>query len=216
MLPSLPRAPDQTGLVERLVYVTPGRRGQVVDVVGEGPLGEVVSDDRRDTGGAQGLSAEALTRITGLQGAQRGIVDLRGLECASNLRSLGLAGNEIADLGPLAPLTLLRELELSDNPITDLKPLAGLAQLEKLVLARSGVAALDVVAGMAGLRHLDVAGGKVEDDVVGRVTDALRAANRFLLGEHVTRGGVAGEGDAMWHELASLPLAAGGGSRAGV
>jgi Leucine-rich repeat (LRR) protein len=119
------------------------------------------SDTDTDTGAPQGLSAEALAGITGLQGAQRGIVDLRGLECASNLRSLGLAGNEITSLARWRRSPSCASSSCPTNPITDLAPLGGTSSSwRSSSLAGSGVAALDVVAGMTGLRHLDVAGGR--------------------------------------------------------
>ena len=79
--------------------------------------------------------------LTGL-----GIVDLRGLEFATNLESLALADNRVTDLSPLAPATVtagdaigspvglphLKHLSLDFNPVTDLSVLAQLVDLESL------------------------------------------------------------------------------------
>ena len=79
--------------------------------------------------------------LTGL-----GIADLRGLEFATNLETLSLAGNRVSELSPLAPATVaagdaigspvglkrLEHLSLDFNPVTDLSPLAELVNLKSL------------------------------------------------------------------------------------
>ena len=79
--------------------------------------------------------------LTGL-----GIADLRGLEFATNLETLSLAGNRVSELSPLAPATVafgdaigspvglkrLEHLSLDFNPVSDLGPLAELVNLKSL------------------------------------------------------------------------------------
>ena len=62
------------------------------------------------------------------------IVNLTGLEHATQLTTLSLQENNISDLSPLAQLTQLTTLDLSDNNISDLTPLAQLTQLTTLSL----------------------------------------------------------------------------------
>ena len=62
------------------------------------------------------------------------IVNLTGLEHATQLATLSLPENNISDLSPLAQLTQLTTLDLSDNNISDLTPLAQLTQLTTLSL----------------------------------------------------------------------------------
>ena len=62
------------------------------------------------------------------------IVNLTGLEHATQLATLSLPENNISDLSPLAQLTQLTTLNLSDNNISDLTPLAQLTQLTTLSL----------------------------------------------------------------------------------
>ena len=70
--------------------------------------------------------------LVGLHVHDKGIVNLTGLEHATNLQSLGLIGNKISDLSPLSGLTKLGFLNLGGNQISDLRPLAGLTRLEKI------------------------------------------------------------------------------------
>ena len=62
------------------------------------------------------------------------IINLTGLEHATQLATLSLPENNISDLSPLAQLTQLTTLDLSDNNISDLTPLAQLTQLTTLSL----------------------------------------------------------------------------------
>ena len=73
--------------------------------------------------------------LTGLNAIDKGIVDLTGLEHATDLQVLILIGNKIRDLSPLSDLTGLYFLDLAGNQISDLRPLAGLTALEVLRLS---------------------------------------------------------------------------------
>ena len=48
----------------------------------------------------------------------RGILDLTGLEHATNLTELSLQSNQISDVSALASLTNLTELVLRSNPLS--------------------------------------------------------------------------------------------------
>ena len=95
-----------------------------------------------------------MSQLTALKAVHKQIVDLTGLEQATNLRSLDLAANEIRDITPLTGLTHLEVLELRDNPITDLTPLANLTNLTYINLA--GVRPSDITA-LANLTKLKTA-----------------------------------------------------------
>ena len=62
--------------------------------------------------------------LTSLDARYKGIVDLAGLEHATDLQSLVLIGNKIHDISPLSSLTALGFLDLGENQISDLRPLA--------------------------------------------------------------------------------------------
>ena len=75
-----------------------------------------------------------LERLTTLTASNRGIVDLTGIEKATNLTELTLSGNQITDVSALSELTRLTYLDLRNNQITDVSPLVGLTNLRTLNL----------------------------------------------------------------------------------
>ena len=77
--------------------------------------------------------ADMLT-LTTLDASHRTIVQLGGLEYATNLDRLDLGTNQIASLTPLAGLTKLTYLDLGANQITDITPVANLTKLTSLQL----------------------------------------------------------------------------------
>ena len=132
----------------------------------------------------------ASLRILDASGSADGrIDDLTGLEAATGLETLVLAGNEVTDLSPLghlaeleslfldrngfsnlgglAPLKGLNTLSLTGNPLSDLTPLAGLTALNRLWLDKTGI--LDI-APLADLEALQVLTLECADgnDFVGR------------------------------------------------
>jgi|GEM_PF-1336769 len=123
--------------------------------------------------------------LASLDASERGVVDLTGLEYATNLRSLnlwwnwavslsplagltnlhwlGLAGNQIGDLSPLAALMNLEWLDLGYNQISDLSPLAGLTSISFLSLDSNHVSDLSPLAGLTNLQELDLSENQVSD-----------------------------------------------------
>ena len=75
--------------------------------------------------------------LTSLDVRYEGIVDLTGLEHATDLQALVLIENKIHDISPLSGLTELGFLDLGGNQISDLRPLAGLTRLETLQIWRN-------------------------------------------------------------------------------
>ena len=73
--------------------------------------------------------------LTGLDASRRGITTLVGLEHASQLVSLQIAGNSISDLDPLSGLRNLRTLVANENRISSLAPLGALTALTSLQIA---------------------------------------------------------------------------------
>ena len=123
--------------------------------------------------------ASELAPLEALAVPAGGVVDLEGLQYATNLRALRLPGNRIADLsalsglsrlealdlsgnrieniGPLRELTALRRLDLSHNRIAEIAPLASLPAIEQLNVSGNRVADLEVLSGMTTLRKLELA-----------------------------------------------------------
>jgi internalin A len=107
------------------------------------------------------ILAEHLRTLRGLNAPGLDIADLRGLECAQGLLSLGLSGNAITDVEPLLDLTGLRQLELSNNEITDVTALGRLHRLTRLALPGNGIADISPLAGLSELEALDLAENEV-------------------------------------------------------
>ena len=90
------------------------------------------------------------------QGRRRGILDLSGLEHATNLRVLSLHGNSIEDLTPLANLIKLQYLNLGGCRIKDVSLLASLASLETLVLFENDITDITPLANLMNLKELRI------------------------------------------------------------
>ena len=101
--------------------------------------------------------------LTGLNAIDKGIVDLTGLEHATDLQVLILIGNKIRDLSPLSDLTGLYFLDLASNQISDLRPLAGLTRLEVLKLQNNHIVDVSPLAGLVNLKELLLSGNRISD-----------------------------------------------------
>jgi hypothetical protein len=109
------------------------------------------------------LSSRELMGITGLDGRNREIRSLEGIETLVNLRSLCLDDNRLTDVSPLAGLTKLETLTLRGNQISDLSPLAGLTLLQELDLRDNRVADASPLAHLTNLVDLNLRGNGIED-----------------------------------------------------
>ena len=93
--------------------------------------------------------------LTALDGSNTGIADLGGLQYATNLQSLDLAGDQITTITELAGLTHLASLDLDYDAVSSLAPLAGMAALESLSIAGDGTYSdLTPLSGKPGLTWL--------------------------------------------------------------
>jgi len=92
-----------------------------------------------------------------------GIVNLTGLEHATNLRSLGLYSNRISDLTPLAELVDLNQLGLSNNEVRDISGLAELRNLVYLDLGWNKIIDISALAELRRLERLVLTGNKISN-----------------------------------------------------
>ena len=104
-----------------------------------------------------------MLQLTGLETGERGIIDLTGIEHATNLDYLNVGGNQIRDIRPLAGLISLTGLSLYNNPVEDIAPLANLTNLTYLNLAHNGVESLEPLAGLIHLQTLDLFDNRIKD-----------------------------------------------------
>ena len=92
-----------------------------------------------------------------------GIIDLTGLESATNLRELSLKDNQISDLSPIVGLIKLQGLWITNNPIFDIFPVQGLTNLTELVLDDTQVFDLSPIAGLINLKVLGTSTSLITD-----------------------------------------------------
>ena len=126
-------------------------------------LREAVREKLRIPADSPLTQAYVQEHLVGLHVSDKGIVNLTGLEHATDLQSLGLARNKIQDLSPLSGLTGLGYLNLGRNQISDLRPLAGLTRLEFLHLWGNQIKDISPLAGLVNLKNLNLSGNQIAD-----------------------------------------------------
>ena len=109
------------------------------------------------------FTPESIAGITELRAINKGVVDLTGLEHATDLQFLVLPKNKISDLSPLSGLTGLVFLDLGANQISDLSPLAGLENLELLGLSNNQIVDVSPLAGLVNLKKLSLVSNRIVD-----------------------------------------------------
>ena len=101
--------------------------------------------------------------LTFLDGTASGIVDLTGLETATNLNQLRLPINQISDVTPISGLTNLTGLTLSQNLLTDTSGLSSLTNLTALALFDNQISDISGVSGMTNLVSLHLHTNQIVD-----------------------------------------------------
>ena len=124
-----------------------------------------------------------LATIAELDAADAGIADLAGIEWASGLERLWLAGNRVGDLAPLASLPALTELDLSRNGLAQISGLAGLTGLRRLLLSGNALRDLAPLRNLTGLRELALADNGLED--IGDLSALVSLAVLRLSGNRI-------------------------------
>ena len=79
------------------------------------------------------------------------IIDLTGLEGATNLTELWLAHNSISDISAVSGLTNLAWLSLDVNNISDISPVSRLTNLTGLYLDVNSISDISAVSGLTNL-----------------------------------------------------------------
>ena len=101
--------------------------------------------------------------LTNLEAINKGIVDLTGLEHATDLQFLALPRNEIHDISPLSGLLGLVYLVLDDNQISDISPLSGLVNLDYLRLGSNQITDVSPLGGLVNLKTLVLNNNQIVD-----------------------------------------------------
>ena len=102
------------------------------------------------------ITQRDMMRLTRLVAYRSDIINLSGIESATQLETLFLGGNPISDLRPLTGLTNLRHLVLPNCQISDISPLSGLQELVELNLRENPISDLTPVVGLTELKYLDL------------------------------------------------------------
>ena len=128
--------------------------------------------------------------LTSLDVRYEGIVDLTGLEHATDLQALVLIENEISDLSPLSGLMGLGFLDLGGNQISDLRPLAALTRLETLHIWRNRIEDISPLAGLVNLKKLLIENNAIKDfsplDVLSHL-EVVNINGNFRVGDYISR-----------------------------
>ena len=128
---------------------SPNLRKAIIQALGKAPGASIIPAD--------------METLEVLHATNTNIINLTGLETATNLTELGLLDNNISDISPLVGLTNLTTLDLRDNRISDISSLARLTNLKTLRLARNDITNISVLAGLMNLATLDLRNNSISD-----------------------------------------------------
>ena len=110
------------------------------------------------------LTQGQMLRLTRLEaGGDRGIINLTGLEYATNIRSLRLDNNPIGDISLLVHLTKLEWVNLLGCGIVDLSPLRNLENLKGIFLGHNNISDISPLAELANLTYLHLQSNQIVD-----------------------------------------------------
>ena len=167
----------------KAVAVRDGSRGVIIP---DANLRAAIEDALGKATGAPITQAE-MAKLTLFQESRKGIKRLTGLESATNLTVLNLAGNNISNLSPLASLTNLERLSLqsmttslsdisalanltnleflnlTNNNITDISALTNLTKLTELYVGQNNIADISALAGLTNLTELSLSENDITD-----------------------------------------------------
>ena len=148
--------PDSIGAVFCILIVTLSIPHASAQVVIPDPNLEQAIREELGLSSEFPITQQEMLRLSKLHAYQRGIIDLTGLEYATNLKSVILAFNQIVDFSPLSGLINLELLSLSSNPIVDISPLSNLIHLEALYLSAIDLTDITVLSNLTQLKVLDL------------------------------------------------------------
>ena len=134
--------------------------------------------------GISNPKAENMLRLIYLSAREMGIIDLVGLEYATNLWGLYLENNQISDLSPLSSLTNLKDLFLYNNQITDVSPLSGLVNLNRLGLSTNPLSDILPLAVLVNLKGLYLDDCQISD--ISALSGLINIEDLFLYNNQIS------------------------------
>ena len=105
----------------------------------------------------------AMLNLGNFNAVGRQIINLTGIEIATNIYQLRLEDNQIRDITLLAGLTKLNRLYISGNPIGDISPLVGLTNLQDLRLGAAQISDITPLARLTKLVFLHLWSNRISD-----------------------------------------------------
>ena len=109
------------------------------------------------------IIASDMENLTRLVAPEAGIMNLTGLEAATNLTVLYLHRNSITDISVVADLVKLTHLSLGSNSITDISAVSRLTNLTKLYLWENSITDISAVSGLTNLTELHLEDNSITD-----------------------------------------------------
>jgi formylglycine-generating enzyme required for sulfatase activity len=89
--------------------------------------------------------------------------NLNGLECCTNLQTLGIYESNITDLTPLSNLTNLQSLSINSSTLTNLAPLQNLTNLTSLDLTNDQITDISPLMNLINLKDLVLGNNQIDD-----------------------------------------------------
>lgn len=117
-----------------------------------------------------------MEKLTTLHASYEGVKNLTGLEKATNLQKLELAGNDIKDASVLQNLVHLNYLDLSETGIKNIEPISTLSKLETLDISYLELSTILPLEQLANLTTLTVYGElyfTLQDEIAALERDGL-------------------------------------------
>ena len=134
------------------------------------------------------LTKEHMLQFDHLQAGRKGISDIKGLECATNIKVLNLSDNLITDLRPIANLTTLQVLHLRnispDTLTLDIGSLTNLINLEALTLQKNNISDISPLTNLKKLSILHLSNNNISD--VSPLTGLTELQELLIKGNLVT------------------------------
>ena len=127
------------------------------------------------------LDMENLTR---LEAPEAGIMNLTGLEAATNLTGLFLHHNSITDISVASGLTRLTKLFLSGNSISDISAVSGLTRLTLLHIWGNSISDISAVSGLTRLTLLFLHHNSITD--ISAVSGLTNLTELYLENNSIT------------------------------
>ncbi len=130
------------------------------------------------------LDSEDLETIHYLDGSNRGLTDLTGLERCTELQEARLNNNSIKDVSPLSACVKMRSLDVSANQVLSVAPLKTLTEIRYLNIENNSVKELSCVKSMPHLTALFASGNEISD--VSPLKGLIRLHSLYLANNKVS------------------------------